>query len=433
MGITWNTPAAAPAASGGIKWNGPTDTPTPATPAAPTHADILGHITNVMTGLFPGTEQVGNALGENLYGIWQLIHGNVQGFQDAADEVGKNNTPVSLGGAAASAIATPASMLIGGPEAAGVKAAAQRVAVNTGVGAALGGANAAATKGNIASGALGGAAISAGGSTLGETLNGLLSHLPVRLVRGVLPKLKPGNEQAVLQNTKLGSVKTMLEGSQSAVSDLGQNIKKILTSPQYAAHTGEGNAAVDKTLAAFPNSEYDAPQIVQTVKNLVPEQSKLISKIQQGTATLDEKNTVRQALDTATQKRFTDHPQLTSQKTVGAAFADNLRREVQSNAPETQPVFRTLSKEINVRNALDTASKKLDKQANIGLLDILSYLGAGLPALLGEKAARSPGVSIATAKALSGAGKALPTVSTVGKALRPSIIKAATSGPTGPQ
>lgn len=421
MGIAWNTPApASPTQSGGgIKWN---NSAAPAQQPAPTHADMLDHISNVVSSIFPG-KQIGNALADNLYGIWDLMHGNVQGFQDNANDVGNNFGPIV--GDTAATIATPASMVIGGPEGAGLKAAATRIGVNAATGAVLGGANAAANKGNVASGAAGGAAINAAGSGVGETLSSLLNYLPVRLVRGVLPKLKSGNEQAVLQKTKLGSVSSMLDDSNASVSDLGQNIKQILTHPQYAANTGEGNAAVEKTLAVFPNSEYDAPQIVQTVKDLVPQQSKLVSKIQQGTATLDEKNTVRQALDAATKKRFTDHPQLTSQKDIGAAFADNLRREVQTHAPETQPIFRTLSKEIDVRNALWAASKKLDKQANIGLLDILSYLGAGLPAVLGEKAARSPAVSIATAKGLNAAGRVLPAVRTVAKAVAPSLIKAA--------
>jgi hypothetical protein len=383
-------------------------------------AGMLDHISNFVSSIFPGKE-IGNALGENLYGMWRLVHGDYQGFKQAADEVGNSFGPIA--GDTASAIATPASMLIGGPAGAGVKAAATRFAANAGVGAGLGAADAASKGGSIKQGATTGAVLGGAGSAGGEILNTLLSRLPVRLIRGVLPKLTPGNEQAVLQNTKFGSVPSMLEASKSAVASHGAQIDQILSHSKYGAHTGDGSASIDKALSAFPNSDYDAPHIVQTIKDLIPQQSKLVSKIQQGTAVLAEKNTVRQALDAATKKRFTDSPQLTAGKEIGAKVADTLRHEVQSHAPETQPVFRTLSKEIDVRNALTAASKKLDKQANIGLLDILSYLGAGLPALIGEKAARSPAVSIATAKGLDKVKGALPALNAAGRAVRAPIIQ----------
>ncbi len=385
---------------------------------------MLDHISNFVSSIFPGKE-IGNALGENLYGMWRLVHGDYQGFSQAADEVGNNIKPII--GDTANAVITPASMLAGGAEAKGAKAVATRIVTNAGVGAALGGANAASTGGSIKQGAEGGAAIGGVGSTGGEILNSLLAHLPVRLVRGVLPKLTTGNEQEVLQNTKLGSISSMLNDATNAVKSHGSQIDQILASPQYANHLGDGNGAVQKAVAAFPNSEYDAPHIVQTVKDLIPQQSKLVSKIQQGTAVLGEKNTVRKALDAATKKRFTDAPQLTSSKEIGAKVADTLRHEVQSHAPETQPIFKTLAKEIDLRTALTAAQKKIDGKANVGLLDILSYMGGGIPGIVGEKIARSPAAAIGIAKALSATGKTVPTVNTAGRAVRAPLIKAATT------
>jgi hypothetical protein len=395
-----------------------------ASPAVPSDAGMLDHISNFVSSIFPGKE-IGNALGENLYGMWRLVHGDYQGFSQAADEVGNRMKPIV--GDTANALITPASMLVGGPAAQGAKAAATRVATNIGVGAALGGANAASTGGSIKQGAEGGAAIGGIGSAGGEILNSLLTHLPVRLVRGVLPKLTPGNEQSVLEKTKLGSVSSMLDDAANAVQGHGKQIDQILASPQYANHLGDGNGAIQKAVAAFPNSEYDAPSIVQTVKDLIPQQSKLVSKIQQGTAVLGEKNTVRKALDAATKKRFTDAPQLTASKEIGAKVADTLRHEVQSHAPETQPIFKTLTKELDVRNALSKAQQKIDGKANVGLLDILSYMGGGIPGIVGEKIARSPAAAIGIAKALSAGGKALPAIDTAARAARAPIIKAATT------
>lgn len=409
----------------------PAPTAAPVGPATPTtDAGMLDHISNFVSSIFPG-KQIGHAAGENLYGLWRLVHGDIAGYKAAADEVGSNFGPI-VGDAAASA-ATPASMLVGGPEAAGVKAAAARIGVNAGVGAGLGAADAASKGGSIKDGAITGSVLNAGGSAGGEALSAVLNKLPVRLVRGVLPKLTPGNEQSVLQGTKLGTVSSMLEGAKNAVADHGNQINTILNHPQYVDHVGDGAASFDKVLSAFPNSDYDATQIVQTVKDLIPEQSKLVSKVQQGTATLAEKNTVRQALDAATKKRFTDSPQLTAGKAIGAKVADTLRHEVQSYAPETQPVFKTLSKEIDLRNALAKAQQKLDGKASIGLLDILSFMGAGLPGLVGEKLARSPAAAIGVAKALDGAKKAIPAIEDLAKGVRPAIINAATPGQTPQQ
>ena len=146
-------------------------------------ASMLEHITNFANAIFPGKE-IGNALGENLYGLWQLVHGNYQGFKDAADEVGNTFGPTV--GDTAAAVATPASMLIGGPAGTGVKAVAGRIAANAAISAGLGGASAAESGAKIGEGVETGAAIGATGGTAGEVLNTLLSRLPVRLVRGVL-------------------------------------------------------------------------------------------------------------------------------------------------------------------------------------------------------------------------------------------------------
>lgn len=82
---------------------------------------------------------------------------------------------------------------------------------------------------------------------------------------------------------------------------------------------------------------------------------------------------------------------------------------------------------------LETASDKLDKKANIGLMDIGSFMAAGLPGLIGEKIARSPGAAIATAKGLNAFKGAMPAISGLAKGARPAIINAATPRPTTQQ
>ena len=307
----------------------------------------------------------------------------------------------------------------------GAEAATALVAPETVGGAALAGGGIGAAQGaggamqqaqgpvDVAKEGLVGGAV--GGATAGAVagLGKLLSYLPSRLIQSALPKLKPENIPNVLQDTKLGTIGSMLEDSQGNVSNLGGQVQDILKSEQYASHIGDGNAAIDDALHSFPNSEYTRPDIISATKNVVPGQAALVTKLDNGTATLAEKNTLRQAIDAATKKIFTDSPQVSAQKQIAAALASSLRSEVQNTAPETKPIFAQLSKEINLRNALAATAKKLDSRSPINLYSILSFLTGGLPAALGEEFARSPATSIAAGKATSVAAPALQRAASV--------------------
>lgn len=247
-------------------------------------------------------------------------------------------------------------------------------------------------------GGIGGAV---GGATAGAlgTAGTLLSKLPSRLIQSALPKLEAGNIPKVLNDTKLGTIHGLLNDSKNAVSEMGNSIQNILKSDGYASHVGNGSQSIDDTLHSFSQSEYTRNDIVGAAKSVVPQYARLVTKLDQGTATLAEKNELRQAIDQATKKIFTDSPQVSAQKQIAAGLASELRHEVQSVAPETKSIFANLSKEINLRNALNFTAKKGDKRSPINLFSILSYATGGLPAAFGEEFARSPAVSIATGKA----------------------------------
>ena len=100
-------------------------------------------------------------------------------------------------------------------------------------------------------------------------------------------------------------------------------------------------------------------------------------------------------------------------------------------------MFANLSKEIDLRNALQNMSEKLDNRKAIGLYDLTAALSGftlgnvpgALATVAAEKALRSPAVGIATAKGLKAA---LPTLEAAGNAARgPAITKAASA--TGQQ
>lgn len=267
-----------------------------------------------------------------------------------------------------------------------------------------------------------------GGVTGGafQGLGKVLSSLPNRLVKNALPKLSNGNEQYVLNSTKLGPIKNMLTDSSASVSNLGQQVQSILTHPEYAADTGAGNFALEKTLNAFPNSAYTVPQIISTIKQLVPAQAKLVDQVANGTATLVQKNQLRASIDPIIKKVFTDAPQVTAKKQIGAEFANALRGEVQSYAPETQPIFANMSKEIDLRNALFAADKKLATKSALSLYDIVAGLGGfttlgpagAVGAIVAEKAFRSPAVGVAAAKGLQAS---LPALNALPQASRLAI------------
>lgn len=79
----------------------------------------------------------------------------------------------------------------------------------------------------------------------------LLSFLPSRLVQSALPKLDGANIPKVLQDTKLGTIGSMLKASRGAVSDLGGQIHSILSSDAYVSHIGDGNASIDDASSRF--------------------------------------------------------------------------------------------------------------------------------------------------------------------------------------
>lgn len=394
----------------------------PATTPAPTQPhplnEVITHLTNASKAItdFMGLHNAIDTTGTNLANTFDT--GAMQKADMPLTTLGENISAGTQIGLATAPV---------GGEGNIAKTVGGRIAKNAGIGAIVGGANAASSGGNIPLGVGTGAAFGAVTQGLGEGVQGALSALPNRLTRSILPKLAPGTEAQALANTKLGTIGSLLNDSNASVNNLGSQIRTILSHPDYITHTGEGNAAIQTAVAAFPHSNYTAKSVISAASNVVPAKAALVDKVAAGTATLAEKNTLRQALDAATKSRFTDTPKLSASKEVAGQLADALRKEVQSNAPETKPVFQKLSHELNLRNALASTNKKLQNKPFIGLLDIISALGGGLPAVAGEKFARSPAIGLGTAKAATQLNKAMPTINKIANTARSATIKKATN------
>ncbi len=426
---------------GQAPWEQPIAQSAPAAAPVPApQADLLSKSAGIVSSIFPGGK-LGSAIGSSIAGIGntvgKLFQGDLQGAADASMAGAKdvNSQFVPAVADTANAALTPSSALIGGPAGTGAAAIAGRVGTNAALGAGLGALNAATNGGSIGKGAAIGGALGGGFSALGEGVNAAVNALPNRLLKQALPKLSPGNEEYALKQTKVGTIASNLEASHSSVANLSQQVQTVLKHPEYANDTGAGDFALKTTINAFPNSEYTPATIISTIKRLVPAQAQLVDKVSNGTATLLEKNTLRQSIDPIVKKAFTDAPQLTAKKEIALQFANALRGEVQAHAPETAPIFANLSKEIDLRNALETMQDRIDNKKALGLYDIVAGLGgfstlgpvgaAGAIAL--EKAARSPGVGIAAAKGAKAATKALPVVNKLAAGLKGTAINAASN------
>ncbi len=383
---------------------------------------------NVVNSIFPG-KQVGQAIGTlGALGIAKAKD-VVTGSHTAENVDVSAPSPLQVGGDIAQGALTVAA-----PEIGNGATVAGRIGANTVLGAALGGTNAIAKGGNVGDvakqSALGGA-IGGAGSAVAEGVGALVNKLPSWFTQKALPKLDSANVDYALQNTDIGSISSNLEKSDQAVKSYGGQIQSILEHPQYANETGDGSASIQGVIEAFPNANLNPEKVAGIVGNVVPGSEKLVEKVANGDATLLEKNQLRQQLDLATKKVFTDSPTLTFNKQIAHSLANTLRNEVQSVAPETAPVFSEFSKEMNLNKALTVAQQKIQKGSAIGLYDILGAMGGsvgGLPgAAMGvavEKAARSPAVQLGVAKGVQAIGKSAPVINAIGRGIKAPIINA---------
>lgn len=273
----------------------------------------------------------------------------------------------------------------------------------------LGGIAQSAGIGGITGGALGG---------VGSLLSSALGKLPSRIVQNELRGITPETAQYFLDNHSVGSAEKMLADNLSAKESLNSQISSVLKNPQYSKvgtieDIRPSFDAFVKTINAFPNSDLNTlGDVADAVREVAPTQSKLVDKVLSGSATLDDKNTLRVALDRANYNTQ-GLPKLTFNKAVANTFSNELRNEVQSLAPETAPLFDQYSKEIKLTKPLKALTKKgvpiISARSLLGAMVGMGAMGGNpLGAAIGygaDQFSRSPMAEVGLAKGLNAAGK----------------------------
>lgn len=262
---------------------------------------------------------------------------------------------------------------------------------------------------------------------IANKISDITDNLPRRIVNNILPQLKnPGTLDYAIDNLKLGSTDSMLKTSNDALSNYNSQIKSILTHPENIDKVINGEDIANTTLKQFPNSEYTPDTIFAKVKQQLPGEAALVTKLQNGSLSLDEANTLRQAADSASYKSVIDSPEIKASKKLLSSFGNSLRESVKTAVPETRDIFANYSKEINLNKALLKLSNKVGKSGIISTKDLLGALSAGgiggvpvgIATLVGEKVGKIPIARI-------GAAKILKSVSSPVKAITKTIAKVA--------
>lgn len=266
-------------------------------------------------------------------------------------------------------------------------------------------------------------------------LSEITDTLPRRIVNNLLPQLKTeALKDYAIENLKVGKVDTMLETSSKALDSYDTQIKAILGHPDYSGVGVEGGKIIESTLSQFPNSEYTPESIYAKVKSQIPGSARLVTKLENGTLTLEEANTLRQAIDRVTYKSVIDSPEIKAGKELASSFGNALRSEVKTLAPETVPIFDGYSKEINLQKALQKLALKTAKKGAVSVKELLAALTvkgvfgpiAGLGTFVGEKITETPGFRVGTAKAIKSlseiAGKTAETTNKIAPLIKEATI-----------
>ncbi len=272
-------------------------------------------------------------------------------------------------------------------------------------------------------------------SAVGEGVKKLTENLPKWLTKLALPKLDNKNIDYSIQNTGVGSLKSLQTKSNGAIKTYEDSVQSVLNHPEYKGQLSYTPASmIGEVLNKFPNSEYTPNDIVKNAQDIAPTVGKLITKFEQGTADIKEINAVRKELDKATQSVYTSLNRPPEKKLLGAAFANILRDYVKTTAPETEPIFAKYTQEVGLNKALSAAVKKGEQKIKLG--DIAAGVGGfahsgltgALEAILAERLLLNPAAQLGGAKLLTGAAKyATPVAETAFQVGKAPALKAVSS------
>lgn len=288
------------------------------------------------------------------------------------------------------------------------------------------------TLGGATKGALIGGGIGFAGGAVAKALEKLPLWLSPRHTLG----LSDEEMNQALATKTIGTKSGLLSQSEKSTAKIGDTIKGMIQDADKAGVAGKGADSLNNVLLDFPeyNSEKGLQKLITKIKNLIPNTGEFtsrgevvaaIDKIANGTASIEEKNMVRSAIDQATSGGYAKLAKALSPSAghdLAMTFANNLRDEVQSLVPETQQYFQELTKELSFRNALRTAVKK-GAGSLIRYNDILPFLAGeslggikeGIIASVLNRTLTSPATRFAAAKGSQLINKiAQPVVSRAG-------------------
>ena len=392
--------------------------------ATPQKKDVLGQATKVFNTVFPG-KQVGEAIG-TLGGLGLAKLKGTSEFYDTSAP-----SPLQVAGDIAQGALTVAAPGVGTGRSVG-----GRILANTALGGGIGATGAVAQgeqgKGILEAGAIG-AITGLTLSTGAEAVSALSKSLPLWLTKSALPKLDNKNLNYALENTKLGSTRSMLDDSIKNTQRYEGQVQSVLKKPEYIYNLGDGPGALFGAVEELPQANLDPMKVAKIAAKTVPEAEKLILKVAHGAATIPEKNELRKLLDPKIKKIFTDAPDVSFNKKVVAAFSNSLRNEVKGIAYETEPIFEEYTKELGLQAALKVLNNKNKLQPTP--LDLITgfggYMAGGwkgaAQAIAAERIGNSPAFKLGAAKAINSTAKTLaPALNAVGKATTATLFKSVT-------
>lgn len=349
-------------------------------------------LTRGIQSFFPG-EKVGEAIG-TLGGLGLTKAKETLGLapQGATSQFDTNAaTPLQVAGD----VVEGAANVAGFKGVGGTGSLAQRVLKTAGLGSAISGGSSIAAGndlGQVGKDATAGAAVGAALPLAGAGLKAVgkqFQTLPDRFLNSafgrtksqIVKEISSGKgdtfNKYILDNKSIGTADTLLKESKKAVVTLGKTIDDQLGAVKKPVNLSSMLDDVTNTPQAS-GALIDKAGVSDIVKRLAPQSKQLLQK---DTLTLKEANKLRQLLDETLGDRAFLGGQITNDKTILKAFADNLREVVKTKAPTAvRSQFNQLSKEIQLRNALvDRIAQKSKNQ----VLSIGDVFGGGLGGVLG--------------------------------------------------
>jgi hypothetical protein len=397
----------------------------------PDNKDLLQKTGDVVNSIFPGKE-----IGQDIGTLGGLAYEKLKGLFGGQDNSKYYDTSAPTPLQAVGDVAQGALMTAPGlgevsafgktiPALSEATSALGRIGQTGLLGAGLGATGAIAggstNLGDIAKQGLIGGALGGALGGVGETISAVASHFPTSMIQGKYENLTDAEAQKFL-NQKIGTQSSLLNQAQNVVATEGNKIDTTLQSPKYANYIPTTNP-FSEVLQQFPEYQGKEGQLVAKIKtfissngqNMGTDRSTLlgyVDKIVNGDANLFEQNQVRKVIDAATKGGYAKMAKAINPSAghdLAMTFADALRNEVKTTAPETIPMFSELQKSVNIRNAVNKVANKKGSNSIFRYSDIIPFLGgnmvapgAGVGAVLANRALENPATRFAGAKISQG-------------------------------